>query len=160
MKNILSRKIIDEGFEIGVLVKLFIGFFEVLTGTILAISGRLIINNLIIAITQQEISEDPKDFIANSLIKLSNNLSSGIHIFAIVYLIFHGVVNMFMGFFLLRGKIWAYPTSIGLFSIFLIYQIYRCFYDHSLLLMSLTVFDIIVVSFIFLEYKKILRNKK
>ena len=134
MKNALYKKIIDEGFEIGILLKSILGFFEVLAGLVLATSGRLMVNNLIIALTQQEISHDPDDFFANFLINASKNISAGQHIFATVYLIFHGVVNVLLGIFLLKGKYWAYPASITLFSLFLIYQLYRCFYTHSLLL--------------------------
>ncbi len=148
------KNLLDETFEIGILLKAFVGFFEVLAGSVLAFSGRLIINNLIIIMTQQEISEDPKDLFANFLIKTSNNFSGSAHVFAVVYLIFHGVMNVFLAIFLLKGKFWAYPVAIGLFSLFLIYQIYRCIYGHSLLLMALTVFDIFVILLVFLEYKK------
>ena len=154
MKNIFDRKLLDETFEIGILIKSFVGFFEILAGLLLATSGRLIINNLIIILTQQETLEDPKDFFANYLINASKSLTGDPNIFAIVYLIFHGVVNIFLAIFLLKGKLWAYPTAIGLFSLFLIYQIYRCFHTHSLLLLLLTIFDAFVVVLIFLEYKK------
>ncbi len=153
MKKIFN-KIIDDFFEVGVIIKLFFGFFEVLTGTILAISGKLIVNNLVIFLTQQEISEDPNDFFANSLIQISNGISSSLHVFAIVYLIFHGVVNIFLGAFLLKGKLWAYPAAIGVFFPFLIYQIYRYFHTHSLALIFLSIFDAFVMWIIFMEYNK------
>ena len=62
MKNIFVKKVIDKIFDVGILIKAVFGVFEFLAGTILALSGRLNVNNLIIALTQQEISEDPKDF--------------------------------------------------------------------------------------------------
>ncbi len=149
-----SKKFIDEVFDIGVLIKAFFGFFEVLAGTILATSGRLITNNLIIALTQQEISEDPKDVFVNFILKTSSNIFSGVHVFAIVYLIAHGIVNVFLAIFLLKEKLWAYPAALGIFSLFSIYQIYRYFHTHSLLLLLLTIFDIVVIGFIYLEYKR------
>jgi uncharacterized membrane protein len=152
MKNILSKKIIDRTFEVGILIKSFFGVFEILAGIVFAISGRLAINNLIIALTQQEISDDPNDFIANYLIKTANNFSTGTHIFAIVYLIFHGIINIFLAIALLKNKIWAYPWAITGFSIFIIYQVFRYFHTHSLLLLFLTLFDIFIVSVILLEY--------
>ena len=154
VKNKLYRKFVDEGFEIGVILKAVIGFFEVSAGMLLAISGKIIVNNLILILTQQEISEDPKDIFANYLIKALKNLSGDMHMFAIIYLIFHGVLNIFLSIFLLKGKHWAYPVAIGLFSMFLIYQAYKCFYSHSLLLLALTIFDAFVILFIFLEYRK------
>ena len=160
MKSILSRKLIDRLFELGVLIKSFFGFFEILAGVVFAVSGRLVVNNLILSLTQQEISEDPSDFLTNFLIKTVNNYSAGSYIFAVIYLIFHGAVNMSLAVALLRNKIWAYPWAIAGFSMFIIYQIYRYFHTHSLMLLSLTVFDIFVVFIVWLEYKRRIRKTK
>jgi len=158
VKNIFNKKFIDRIFEIGILLKSFFGIFEVLAGIIFAISGRLMVNNLIIALTQQEISEDPNDFFANFLIRTTSNFSVGSHIFAVVYLIFHGLVNIFLAVSLLKNKIWAYPWAISGFGIFIIYQVFRYFHTYSPLLLFLTIFDIFIVSIILLEYRKN-RNK-
>ena len=148
------NKLIDKIFELIILIKSFFGFFEVLTGIVFAISGRLIIDNLIIALAQQEIAEDPNDFLSNYLIKLSSDLSTGANIFAVVYLISHGVVNIFLAVALLKNKIWAYPWAMAGFGIFIIYQVFRYFHTHSLLLLALTLFDIFVVFIILLEYRR------
>lgn len=158
MKRIFSakfiRELIDETFEVGVLIKLIFGFLETAAGVVLAFSGKLMINNFFINMAQQEVSEDPKDIFVNYLLKVSSNFFADVHVFAVVYLIFHGVVNIFLGYFLLKEKIWAYPMAIGLFFPFLIYQVYRYFHTHSLLLIFLSVFDALVMWIIYLEYKK------
>lgn len=156
MKKIFG-KLLDEGFEIGILLKFLHGFFEILLGIFLATPGRLITDNLILALTQSEIAEDPNDLIANYLIKIGNSVSSDINFFAVFYLIFHGVVNTGLAIALFKNKMWAYPLSITIFSLFIIYQVYRYFHTYSLLLLLLTVFDIFVVVFISLEYRKRLR---
>lgn len=158
IKKTFVRKIIDRVFELAILIKSFFGIFEVLAGIVLAISGRLMVNNLIIALTQQEISEDPNDFFANYLINAGNSFSYGSHIFAIVYLIFHGLVNICLAIALLKNKIWAYFWAITAFSLFIIYQVFRYFHTHSLLLLFLTIFDIFIILIILLEYKN--KNKK
>lgn len=155
MKRIF-KKLIDNAFELGVLAKFLIGFFETMTGIFLAVSGKVLVNNIIIALTQQEISEDPKDFIANFLINAGRDLTSSAHLFAVIYLIFHGIVNIFLSVSLLKNKIWAYPWAIFGFSTFVIYQIFRYFHTYSPFLLVLTVFDIFIISVISLEY----RNKK
>ena len=103
---------------------------------------------------QQEILEDPNDFIANYLIKTANYFASGSHIFAVVYLIFHGLVNISLAIALLKDKIWAFPWATAGFGFFIIYQVFRYFHTYSLLLLFLTVFDILIVLIIFLEYNK------
>jgi uncharacterized membrane protein len=154
MKNIINKKLIDKAFELGILIKSIFGFFEILAGIILAISGKLVIDNLIIVLTKQEILEDPSDFIADYLIKASNSLAVGSHFFAVIYLIFHGVVNIFLAISLLKNKIWAYPWAIVGFSVFIIYQIFRYIHTFSPLLLILIVFDLFVVTVIWLEYKR------
>lgn len=154
MANIFNKNVIDKIFDVGVSIKSFFGFFEILAGIVLATSGRLVVNNLIIALTQQEISEDPNDFIANYLIIAGNSISSGIHIFPIVYLIFHGVLNIFLAVALLRNKFWAYPWAMGAFSLFMVYQVFRYFHTHFSLLLFLTVFDAVIVSVIWMEYRR------
>jgi uncharacterized membrane protein len=150
-------KLFDRIFEIGVLIKALFGFFELCGGILFAISGQKIMNSFIIAMAEQEILTDPNDFVANYLVKLSNDFSLGTQIFASSYLIFHGIVNIFLAVFLLKGRIWAYPAAILLFGIFLIYQIYRYLNNFSFMLLFLIVFDIIVISVIFFEYG---RHKK
>ena len=150
MKNIFSKKNIDKIFEIGVLIKALFGFVEILTG----LAGKLIVNNLMIVWTQQEILEDPHDLIANSLIKIGNSFS----LFAIIYLIVHGIINITLVAALLKKKVWAYYLAMGAFSIFIVYQIYRYFHTYSIILLCLTIFDIFFVFIIFLEYKKLKRK--
>ncbi len=147
-------KLLDKAFEIGVLINAFFGFFEILGGIFLVISGGKIINNFVIFITQQEIIDDPNDIIANYLIRLSNDFSLGTQIFAISYLLFHGIVNIFLAIVLLKDKLWAYPLAISLLTAFIVYQIYRYFHSFSFVLLFLIIFDSFVVLIIWLEYKR------
>ena len=149
--KIFSKKTIDKIFEIGVLIKALFGFVEILTGLAIALAGKLIVDNLLIALTQQEILEDPHDRVASALIKIGNSFS----LFAIVYLIFHGVMNIFLVMALLKKKFWAYYLAIAAISFFIVYQIYRYFHIYSIILLCLTVFDIFFVAIIFLEYRKL-----
>lgn len=150
------RKITKKAFDIAILIKAFFGIFEILAGIVVAVSGRLVVSNLIIEFAQQEIAEDPKDFLANYLIATLNDFSAGMYVFAVVYLIFHGIVNIFLAIGLAKNKIWSYPWAITGFGVFIIYQLYKYLHTGSSLLLVLTLLDILIVSVIFLEY----RNKK
>ncbi len=157
MKNILNKIKIHKIFEVGLLLKAFFGIFEILSGVLIMVTGHKIIDNFVIFLTQQEIAEDPSDFLANSIIKLSNNFSQGSQFFAVFYLLFHGIINVFLIAAMLKNKLWAYPSAIALFSAFIAYQLYRYFHTFSLFLLSLIIFDIFVVVIIWLEYG---RHKK
>jgi len=148
------RKIVDRVFDVGVMLKAFFGFFEVLAGILLAVSGKLLLNNFIIDLAQQEIAEDPNDLIANFLVNSAHALYYDARVFAVAYLAIHGVINVFLGISLLKNKIWAYPWAIGLFEAFIIYQIYKFFLTFSWTLFFLSVFDILLVLIIYLEWNR------
>ena len=158
-KNII-KKFIDKSFELGLFAKFLIGVFEFLAGIVFLVSGQLILNNFIAILAQQEVADDPDNFIVNYLTQVANNFSVGTHIFAVAYLIFHGFINIFLAVFLLKNKIWAYPWAIGGFGLFIIYQIYRYFHTYSLLLLLLTIFDIFIVVIISLEYRNKIKHAK
>lgn len=155
MKRII-KKIIDKAFELVVLAKSFFGIVEILLGTILAISGRLAVSSLITDFAKQEVLEDPKDFLANYIISALNSVSAGTYLFAVIYMMFHGIMNIFLAISLAKNKMWAYPCAISAFSAFILYQIYKYFHTQSFLLLLLTILDVLVVLIIYLEY----RNKK
>ena len=153
MRKIFTRKLIDKVFEIGVLVKAVFGLFEILAGIAFAVSGKFLVNNIILLFAQQEVSDDPGDFILNFFAKSLHDFSAGSYLFAVVYLIFHGIINIALVVALLKNKVWGYHWAMVGFSIFIIYQVYRYSYTHSFLLLLLIIFDVFVVSAILLEYR-------
>jgi uncharacterized membrane protein len=54
---------------------------------------------------------------------------------------------------LLKNKLWAYPWSLVVLGSFILYQIYRFTFTHSLALIVLTVFDLAVIWLIWREYQ-------
>jgi len=79
---------------------------------------------------------------------------SGKHFMAI-YLLSHGVVKMFAVVALLKNKLWGYPLSIVIFGGFIVYQIYRFTLTGGIGLIALTVFDLVVICLIWLEYRAV-----
>lgn len=106
-------------------------------------------------LTQDEIAEDPRDFIANHLCHAASRFSLGSEHFMAIYLLGHGVVKIFVVVALLKNRLWAYPVALIVFGGFVIYQSYRFALTHSVGLIALTVFDLIVMWFIWLEYKAV-----
>ena len=54
---------------------------------------------------------------------------------------------------LLRRKLWAYPIAMIAFGAFILYQLYRFTFTHSIGLIALSVFDLAVIWLIWLEYR-------
>lgn len=90
--------------------------------------------NIVRAIAAEELAEDPRDFIVNYLLHVVQNLSVGSLHFVAFYLMSHGVIKLWLIMGLLRKKLWYYPTAVVVFGLFIIYQLYRFSFTHSLLL--------------------------
>jgi uncharacterized membrane protein len=71
------------------------------------------------------------------------------------YLLSHGIIKVALVIGLLRDKLWAYPASLVVLGIFIVYQLYRFSYTQGFGLIVLTVFDVIVMGLIWHEYRLI-----
>jgi uncharacterized membrane protein len=59
---------------------------------------------------------------------------------------------------LLKNKLSAYPASLIALGLFVLYQLYRFSYTHAAGLIVLTVFDLLVMSLIWHEYRLVGRH--
>lgn len=148
----LKQKYIDAAFEIGIAIKGIDAIFEVIGSFAILFVTHDMVVNLVTIFTHSELSEDPKDIIANTLVKFANHFSLSGQIFAFAYLFGHGAIKIFLVICLLRKKLWAYPLSIVVFSLFIIYQLYEFALNQSPWLIALTVFDAIILWLIWREY--------
>jgi uncharacterized membrane protein len=106
-------------------------------------------------LTQSELSEDPKDLIANFLIKTAREFSVSTQLFGIVYLLSHGIIKIFLVASLWQRRLWAYPAAIIFFTAFCMYQMYRYYFTYSIWLIILTVLDIFVIALTSIEYHRL-----
>jgi len=65
---------------------------------------------------------------------------------------------MFLVIGLLRNKLWAYPASLVVMGLFIIYQLYRFSYTGSFGLIAITALDVVVMVLIWHEYRLMLRH--
>lgn len=140
-------------FEVGLLIKGLHSFLEIIGGVLIFLITKSYIIEAVLSLTQEELSEDPKDLIAHYLITASNNFSINSQHFIALYLLSHGVIKLFLIVGLLRKKLWAYPASLVVFSLFIFYQLYRYYYTHSLWLLIFTLFDVLIIWLTWHEYK-------
>ena len=69
------------------------------------------------------------------------------------YLLSHGLIKVVLVFFLLREKLWAYPASVAVFGLFIVYQLYRYSFTHDIGLIALSIFDLFVIALAVHEYR-------
>jgi uncharacterized membrane protein len=146
--------LLDRTFAVGIILKGLDGILEVIGGLLLLVVSPAAIDRISRFLTQHELSEDPRDFLATHLLHVAGSLTSSSVRFGALYLLSHGVVKIVLVAALLRNKIWAYPWMIVFLIAFIFYQIYRMTFAFSVGLLGLTIFDLVVVWLTYREYGK------
>ncbi|WP_301540654.1 DUF2127 domain-containing protein [Glutamicibacter halophytocola] len=151
--QIRHRRLLDRTFYVGLILKGLNGLAELISGTALLFTGPAKIASWISVLTQHELSEDPQDFIARSLVNLSERLDVSATLFAAFYLLIHGLVKVVLVWAVLKNRLWAYPWLIGFLIAFILYQTYELIVNFSWVLLALTVFDVVIVLLTWREYQ-------
>lgn len=153
-----ESRLLDRLFDIGVAIKGIDGLLETAGGILFLLISKQALNEVVIAFTQHELTEDPHDVIANVMRHAVSHLSPDLKLFGSLYLLAHGSVKIFLAAELLRRKLWAYPVAIGFLSAFLFYQAYRLSIHFSAGLLLVTGLDSIIIILIWREYRSLKRR--
>ena len=113
--------------------------------------------DLVHAVTRTELTEDPRDFVANYLLHAAQDMSVSSQHFAAFYLFSHGAIKLWLIIGLWREKLGYYPAAIAVFGLFILYQIYRYSFTHSLSLLLITALDVVVIGLTWFEYQHLQR---
>ena len=148
------RDLLDQTFEVGILLKGLDGVLEVIGGLLLLVVSPATIDRVVTSLTQHELSEDPHDFVATHLLKTAHGLTGSAVLFGAVYLLAHGLVKVVLVAALLKNQLWAYPWMIVFLGIFIVYQVYRLSLEPSVGLAALTIFDAVIAWLTYREYRK------
>lgn len=141
-------------FEISVLLKGANAVLEIVGGLLVLVISPDFVQDVATYFTAEELGQDPHDFVATHIQHFADIYATGPHqLFAAAYLLSHGVVKLALVIGLLRNKIWAYPASLAVFSLFIAYQVYLFIIQPSLGIAALTLFDLIVLYFVWREWR-------
>lgn len=152
-----NEKYIHRAFTIGLVFKALNSLLEIIGGILFLFTDK--ITALIAPLIQSELIEDPTDFIATHLQHYIPYLSVHTQLYASFYLLSHGVVKIVLVACLFQKKLWAYPATIAILVLFILYQMYRFSHTHSLTLFFLTLFDLLLIWLTWHEYQ-VMKNKK
>lgn len=154
MGGIKSGSLLDQSFRYSLTVKGLHALLEMILGIAILVVNPQAMNRFALTVLNPELSEDPGDFIATHVLRAFQQFAAGGKHFASLYLLSHGLVKIVLIVALFRNKLWAYPTMIVTLSAFVFYQSYRFVLTHSLFMIFLTLFDIVVIAMTRLEYGK------
>jgi uncharacterized membrane protein len=149
----MREKTIRRIFDVSVALKGLHALIEILGGLALYLVSTETIVGVINRYSQDELVEDPHDFVATHLLKFAEGFSVEKHDFYAFYLLSHGLVKLVVVAGLLREKLWAYPASFVVFGAFIAYQLYRYSYTHDVSLILLSIFDLFVIALAVHEYR-------
>ncbi|TDW29806.1 DUF2127 domain-containing protein [Cryobacterium psychrophilum] len=144
--------LLDRTFRVSLILKGLDGVLELIGGVLLLVVAPEQLGAITRLLTQHEISEDPHDVIANSLLNLTADLSVSATLFGAAYLLLHGLVKVVLVWAVLRDQLWAYPWMIGFLLVFIAYQSYQIATAPSWGMILLTAFDIFIVWLTWREY--------
>lgn len=140
-----------------IFIKGAISLAEVVVGILVLIVPVASVGNFFLQIAKKELVEEPGDFIATHFISIvgpaTDQLVAAGSVFIALYLLSRGLVKIFLIVGLLKNKLWSYPTSLVILGVFVSYQLYQIVVDHSPFIVALTLFDLVVMYFIWKEYK-------
>lgn len=153
----VRQSLFERVFVTLLLIKGLDGVLEIVGGILLATVPPRALSGWVATLTQRELSEDPRDFIARHLRIAAVHLEKpgGIRILVIAYLVGHGVVKLLLVVALLRRILWAYPASIAFLALFVLYQAYRFTVTHSVALLGLALFDAVLIGLVAREYRRL-----
>lgn len=148
-----EEKQIYEFFLVSVLLKGFISVMEVVAGVAILFIPTELFLSVTTSVVQTMPPVAPFTFISEHLLAEVAKYTSATAVFLSVYLLSRGLVKTGLIWALLKNKLWAYPVSLVILAGFVAYQFYQIATGHSLLVIGITLFDLVVMYFIWREYR-------
>ena len=123
------------------------------SGATLYYASSKAILSLTRVLTRHELLEDSNDVVATFLLRTAESLSIDRKSAAVLYLLSHGAVELFLVVMVLRERPWAYPLFMIALGLLIGYQTYQLSLGWSLWLIALTAFDLVILVLTWHEYR-------
>src|SRR5262245_18810015 len=106
----MNERRIHQIFVFSVLLKGAHALIECIGGVTLYLVSTAFVVALVNRATQEELLEDPKDFVATHLLGMAQQFSVGTKSFYAAYLLSHRLIKLLLVVGLLRNQLWSYPA--------------------------------------------------
>jgi len=152
-KSATGSSLFDKTFKVSLVLKGLDGVLELAGGILLLLVSPAQLGSLVRILTQHELSEDPHDLIATTLVHLGGTMTVSATLLGAIYLLLHGLVKIVLVWAVLKDKLWAYPWMIAFLGVFILYQSYELVVAFSWGMVLLTAFDSFIVWLTLHEYR-------
>lgn len=147
-----EEKAIYEGFLISILLKGIISVVEVISG----IAILFVPSAGLYAAASSFIALLPLGSLGTHILEQIGSYTPDTALFVAAYLFIRGIIKAFLIGALLLNKLWAYPSLLLVMAGLVLYQIYQIATTGSIIVIGITVFDLIVMFFVWREYQIVL----
>ena len=151
-----TESVIEEDlFITGMWWRIVYGAVRVIFGlSLLRVIGMPLLD-IFSKLMSHELIEEPGDLLVNFTRNFLTHHPLQITYFLASYFIFWGLVDMVLSYNLIKHRLWAFPVSMVLVSLFIIYELVRVTHTHSLLLLWIIFVDMVILLLIGREYAKL-----
>lgn len=148
-EDVVLEEEIKTVFIIGVTLKAIGAGIETILGLLLMYTH--VVSNVLTFLLDWALVQDPDNFFFGHLQSFAS-LSPRTLFLGGAYLASHGFVKCVLMVALLRNKVWAYPASIAVLVLFMLYELVRFIQTFSVPTLLLLFFDALIVWLIYHEY--------
>jgi uncharacterized membrane protein len=148
------KSLLDDFFEVGILLKMLDGIIETIIGLALLLIRPEHVTHWAHRLTAAELAQDPHDFIASHIVRWANDYTRQAAVFAAIYLLSHGIIKVVLVYEVLRNHLWAYLALIVVTFGFVVYQLIHVIEKFSVGFVLLTLFDFAIIYLTAREYAK------
>lgn len=146
---------LHETFRAGITLKGIDGILEAIGGIVLWSLKPSELNRIALKFLETDLPFDRHEFITRHLYQATQHLAYGGKHFASLYLLAHGLIKALLVVALWFDALWAYPLTMFVFGLFSVYQLHRFRHTHSVTLLVITVFDVIIIWLTAREYHEL-----
>ncbi len=139
-------------FDLSMWWRIFYGFLRLFLGMALLQNIGQPLADFIYTLMSHEFSGRAGDIVLEHLYTLFTIHDFTVTYFIAVYFIFWGMVDIVLSLCLLRHVRVAFPISMFLIALFIVYSIFRFSFTHSFMLLYVIIIDIGILFLIYREY--------
>jgi uncharacterized membrane protein len=152
MESPQEEKTIYELFRISIVLKGLISIAEVIVGALILFTPSAWIVALAARLAAGAALQGGGAILSRIALELST-FTAATATFLGLYLLSRGLIKTVLITGLFKNQLWAFPASIGVLGLFLIYQFYQIITVPSIFVVGLTIFDLVVLYLIWREYR-------
>lgn len=151
----MKSKTFDEIFRLGMVWRIGYGTLRLIVGFFLLRHIGTPVSDIFTRAFRSEFFEEPREHFIHAVGPFTHHFSFEVTYFLAIYMIFWGIIDVFLSIQLLRLKLWAFPLTMWLIALFIVYETYRYTHTHSLILLAIIIIDLGLIWLINGEYRRV-----